>query len=138
MNFKEMCAQKRTEKDFAIDASLPAWRWLDETLNVLQEIPRLNLVGDGLKGINILRDSDIVCTVRIEIARPRAPSCLFSRWMAPGSSSYYVKASRHDVDESSSFHQLEEGVKGHKELRKAIQFWLAQMVIDNNWDLEGL
>jgi hypothetical protein len=124
MNFKEMCAQKRDEKDRDIVVRRDALHWLAETLSVLQELPHLNLITDGPRGINVLRDDECICKVKIETGR----------WKSVGLRHYHVMISRHAPRESSSFHQIETGVQGHKELREAIQFWLAQMVVDNNWD----
>ncbi len=132
MNFKEICAQKRTEKDRDIAASRAALCWLDETLSVLQELPHINLLIDSLKVINVLRGSNIICEVKIETGI-LTNLALYKKWRLCGAGqSYHVAI--HKGDESSSFHQVEEGMKGHKELRKSIQFWLAQMVVDNDWD----
>ena len=146
MNFKEMCAQKRTEKDREGGISRAALHWLDETLNVLQELPNISLVCDGPKVINVLRGPDIICEVKIEIGTIFGTYPFSRKTWRPLGIGYHVVASRlltlsqiytlqHYLDnESSSFHQIKAGVKGRKELRESIQFWLAQMVVDNNWD----
>jgi len=139
MNFKEMRAQKRTEKNRDIAASLAALHWLEETLSVLQEIPHFRLSTEGPNVINVLRGSYPICKVKIETGIITVLP-FNRRWRPVGTGqSYHVAVSLHTPRESSSFHQIEEGVKGHKRLRKAIQFWFAQMVIDNDWDgVEGL
>ncbi len=134
MNFKEMCAQKRIEKDRDVTVTREALHWLEETLSVLQEVPNIHLTTDGQKVINVLRDSDIIWKVKIETGNLLV-TFLKSRWTPSGAGqSYHVAVSQYAPRESSSFHQIEKGVKGHKELRKSIQFWLAKMVVDNNWD----
>jgi hypothetical protein len=134
MNFKEMCAQKRTEKDRDIAATRAAWHWLDETLSVFQELPHIRLLTDGPNGIKVFRDNECIYKIKIETGI-LTPLPFNRRWRPAGDGKeYHVVASRYEVDESSSFHQIEKGVKGHKELRKAIQFWFAQIVVDNNWD----
>jgi hypothetical protein len=128
MDFKDLCAQKRTEKDRDLAVSRAALHWLEETLSVLQEIPHLSLLTEGPNVINVLRGDECIWKVKIETGN------LFSRWRSGAGQSYHVAVSQHAPRESSSFHQIKEGVKGHKELRKAIQFWLAKMVVDNDWD----
>jgi hypothetical protein len=134
MNFKEMCAQKRIEKDRDIAVRREALNWLEETLSVLQEIPNIDLiVDDDQNVIIVLLGVGSPWKVKIETG-DLCVTGLFSRWRVCAGQSYHVTISRRAPRESSSFHQIKEGVKGHKELRKAIQFWLAKMVVDNNWD----
>jgi len=140
MNFKEMCAQKRTEKDRDIAASLVALHWLEETLSVLQKLPHISLLIEGPNVINVLRGSYPICKVKIETGTLTILPFFNRGWRPVGTGqSYHVAVSRYAPRESSSFHQIEEGVKGHKRLRKAIQFWFAEMVVDNDWDgVKGL
>ena len=66
MNFKEMCAQKRTEKDHYIAVKREALGWLGETLGVLQKIPRLNLQVVGPDIVNVLLGTEIIWKFKIE------------------------------------------------------------------------
>jgi len=135
MNFKEMCAQKRAEKDLVVNIQHNARCWLKATLGVLQDLPQMSLQVIGTSNvINVSRGLEVVCEFKIETGYLFRTS-MFKSWRTcTGSPSYRVTASTRSPRESKIFDQVEVGVQGHKELRSAIQFWLAKMVVDNNWD----
>jgi hypothetical protein len=132
MSFKEMCAEKREEKDRIAVHGRVAYRWLEESLTEVQEMPDF-YIRHGKECICILHDNTPVWDVKIETGHLRIG--LHDWWTTTGvGTSYRVTIFQGRGGGEVTFNQTVKGEEGHAELREAVQFWIAQQIVDNDWD----
>lgn len=133
MSFKDLCAEKREEKDRITVHVRVAYRWLEESLTEVQEMPDF-YIRHGKGCICILHGNIPVWDVKIETGHLFVTS-MFSKWTTTGvGTSYRVTIFQGRGREDVVFDQVVKGEEGHAELREAVQFWISQQIVDNDWD----